>query len=193
MSEIQTMPGERPTAKNARRAHVAGRILQIYAEGGGYDDVCAAFGGKRPTGRDGSPIGAAELITWAIDACLSDDAKREGAARLVAMLEDIAGARIGDFLDWSTDAAGIRKITMRNLADISRQDQAAISGIKEGPNGLEVKFEGKLRAAELLGRIYGVLVDRSQIDVNITAHLAERLDRASKRLSPPTIDQPATP
>lgn len=47
-------------------------------------------------------------------------------------------------------------MTVTDTALLNRQSAKAVASIKAGTKGIEVKLYDKLRALELLGKIYGV-------------------------------------
>lgn len=58
-----------------------------------------------------------------------------------------------------------------NTDEIPEDSQAAIAGIKQGANGIEVKLNDKVKALELLGRHLGMFNDK--LDVNVSKKLED--------------------
>jgi len=55
-------------------------------------------------------------------------------------------------------------VTIVETNKLTNEKQAALAGIKQGANGVEVKLHDKVRALELLGRHLGIFND--SIDIN---------------------------
>lgn len=65
----------------------------------------------------------------------------------------------------ATDYAIVRggAVYIKNTDDLSDEQVRAISGIKEGANGIEIKLNDKEKALELLGRHLGMWNDKLNI------------------------------
>lgn len=80
--------------------------------------------------------------------------------RVLSEIAKVAFSNIGDIMDWSD--AGIR---LRNSNDLSKDQKAAISSIKEkvtdgegfSTKTLEVRFHDKIKSLELLAKHLGLL------------------------------------
>lgn len=53
-----------------------------------------------------------------------------------------------------------------NTDEIPEDSQAAIAGIKQGANGIEIKLNDKVKALELLGRHLGMFNDKLEVSGN---------------------------
>lgn len=80
--------------------------------------------------------------------------------RVVQELAAIAFAR-------ATDYAKVEGgyVTIRPTAELTEEQIRAISGIKEGANGIEIKLNDKEKALELLGRHLGMWNDKLNLNV----------------------------
>ena len=58
-------------------------------------------------------------------------------------------------------------VTLKNTAELSPEQRAAIAGIKQGANGIEVKLCDKLKALELLGRHIGMFNDKLEVKATV--------------------------
>jgi phage terminase small subunit len=54
-------------------------------------------------------------------------------------------------------------VEILNTDEIPEDSQAAIAGIKQGANGIEVKLNDKVKALELLGRHLGMFSDKLEV------------------------------
>lgn len=77
-------------------------------------------------------------------------------------LAKIAFANIDDYVEID-DSAGDHKVIVKSTKDIPADKIAAISSIKQGSNGIEVKLHDKIRALENLGRHLGMFKDKVEI------------------------------
>lgn len=57
--------------------------------------------------------------------------------------------------------------TLKNTAELSPEQRAAISGIKQGANGVEIKLHDKIKALELLGRHIGMFNDKLEVKATV--------------------------
>ncbi|WP_312907243.1 terminase small subunit [Tissierella praeacuta] len=55
--------------------------------------------------------------------------------------------------------------------------QAAIAGIKQGTNGIEVKLNDKVKALELIGRHLGMFTDKMDVTVEKSEKLTDIIDQ----------------
>lgn len=69
----------------------------------------------------------------------------------------------------------IVELEITDNLDIDKQ--AAIAGIKEGRNGIEVKLNDKVKALELIGRHLGMFTDKMNVTVEKSEKLADILDQ----------------
>ena len=58
-------------------------------------------------------------------------------------------------------------VTLKNTAELSPEQRAAIAGIKQGANGIEVKLCDKIKALELLGRHIGMFNDKIEVKATV--------------------------
>lgn len=61
--------------------------------------------------------------------------------------------------------------------NIEESKQAAISSIKRGANGIEVKLNDKVKALELIGKHLGMFTDKVDITLDKSEKLADILDQ----------------
>lgn len=80
--------------------------------------------------------------------------------RVVQELAAIAFARATDY---AKVEAG--RVTIVPTGKLSKEQIRAISGIKEGANGIEIKLNDKEKALELLGRHLGMWNDKLNLNV----------------------------
>ena len=62
----------------------------------------------------------------------------------------------------------IQAVVLTATAELTDEERAAISQIKQGANGIEVKMYDKLRALELLGRHIGMFNDKLELKATVT-------------------------
>ena len=60
-----------------------------------------------------------------------------------------------------------QRVTLKNTAELSTEQRAAIAGIKQGANGIEVKLCDKIKALELLGRHIGMFNDKLEVRATV--------------------------
>ena len=58
-------------------------------------------------------------------------------------------------------------VTLTETAELSADQRAAIAGIKQGTNGVEVKLHDKIKALELLGRHIGMFNDKLEVKATV--------------------------
>lgn len=78
------------------------------------------------------------------------------AERVLRELAAIGFYDISDFVRVSKDDAGRLDVQMALTMDIPPEKRAAIVGIKQGANGIEIKLADKQRALELIGNHIGM-------------------------------------
>lgn len=61
----------------------------------------------------------------------------------------------------------IQAVVLTATAELTDEERAAISQIKQGANGIEVKMYDKLRALELLGRHIGMFNDKLELKATV--------------------------
>lgn len=88
--------------------------------------------------------------------------------RVVKELARVAFANATDYAHVETRTveksdgaeASFQMVVLRDTAELSADQCAAIAGIKQGANGIEVKLCDKMKALELLGRHIGIFQDK---------------------------------
>lgn len=91
--------------------------------------------------------------------------------RVVKELARLAFANAADFVTVEkreVDAGDGNSIavdcaTVKHTSELTADQQAAIAGIKQGANGVELKLCDKLKALELLGRHMGMFTDKLDV------------------------------
>jgi phage terminase small subunit len=78
-------------------------------------------------------------------------------------LARIGFANIDDYVTVVVDKCNRKKVRVKPTKDIPNDKIAAISSIKEGANGIEVKLHDKVRALENIGRHLGMFTDKVEI------------------------------
>ena len=68
--------------------------------------------------------------------------------------------------DDSTEVS-YQTVALKNTAELSPEQRAAILGIKQGANGVEVKLHDKIKALELLGRHIGMFNDKLEVKATV--------------------------
>ncbi|MBM7869315.1 phage terminase small subunit [Clostridium pascui] len=77
-------------------------------------------------------------------------------------LAKIGFANIDDYVEVE-DHGSYKDVKIKATKDIPDDKISAISSIKQGPNGIEVKLHDKVRALENLGRHLGMFKDKIEI------------------------------
>lgn len=80
--------------------------------------------------------------------------------RVLQELAAIGFADIIDFAEVKRDVEGLPAVALKLTAAIPKEKRAAIAGIKQGANGVEVKMNDKLKALELIGKHLGMFDER---------------------------------
>jgi phage terminase small subunit len=75
----------------------------------------------------------------------------------------IGFASIDDYVEVEIDKNNKKVVTIKATKDISKDKLAAISSIKQGANGIEIKIHDKSRALEDIGRHLGMFKDKLEI------------------------------
>ena len=95
--------------------------------------------------------------------------------RVVKELARVAFADATDYVQVETRTVekddgtevSYQTVTLKNTAELSPEQRAAIAGIKQGANGIEVKLCDKLKALELLGRHIGMFNDKLEVKATV--------------------------
>lgn len=90
------------------------------------------------------------------------------------VLSEIAKMAFTDILEYA-EATG-NGVRIKATREIPQEKRAAIIGLKEGANGIEVKLADKLKALELLGRHLGMFNDKLDISTDITLDFSGNSD-----------------
>lgn len=127
-------------------------------------------------------------------------------------LRYVAGARASDFLQVKTEPTqrlGIHPLTgevinvpdgyqqtvrITDTDDLPDEKAAALAGIKQGANGIEVKLHNKVRALELLGKAVGLFDNREtpiEAENNLFEAIRESAQEEMKTNDLPEIEQEA--
>lgn len=56
-----------------------------------------------------------------------------------------------------------KRVIVKTTAEMTPETRAAISSIKQGPHGIEIKFYDKNKGLELLGKLTGMMVDKLEL------------------------------
>ena len=99
-----------------------------------------------------------------IDHRITEREQRTGITQdmVVEELAKIAFANIDDYVEID-DSAGANKVVVKPTREVPEDKISAVSSIKQGPNGIEVKLHDKVRALENLGRHLGMFKDKVEI------------------------------
>lgn len=76
----------------------------------------------------------------------------------------------------------IQVVEILNTDEVPADKQAAIAGIKQGANGIEVKLNDKVKALELLGRHLGMFNDKLEVTGNMNNPFAGLTTEELKKL-----------
>ena len=95
--------------------------------------------------------------------------------RVVKELARIAFADATDYVQVETRTVekndgtelSYQTVTLTETAELSADQRAAIAGIKQGTNGVEVKLHDKIKALELLGRHIGMFNDKLEVKATV--------------------------
>ena len=95
--------------------------------------------------------------------------------RVVKELARVAFADATDYVQVETRTAekndgtelSYQTVTLTETAELSVDQRAAIAGIKQGANGVEVKLHDKIKALELLGRHIGMFNDKLEVKATV--------------------------
>lgn len=78
--------------------------------------------------------------------------------------------------DFAGKDVTIRAVEVLPTEKLTPKQRAALAGIKEGKNGIEVKLNDKMQALELLGRHLGMFTDRVIVSAP-SKDLAEKIEK----------------
>jgi len=165
------------------RILIAGRILEIYGNGGGYKDVLKEFGAPPVDPKTRRPMNRERLLAWAAEAFMSDEAKQIGAARIAKEFEDIVAGRVTDIAEW--DENGVK---LKSSANLNSKQLAAVASIEEGEHGMKIRMVDRIKALGHLKDIYIGNTVKVEGEIKHTHRLAERLDQAIKQVAGPVVD-----
>ena len=95
--------------------------------------------------------------------------------RVVKELARVAFADATDYVQVETRTVekndgtelSYQTVTLTETAELSADQRAAIAGIKQGANGVEVKLHDKIKALELLGRHIGMFNDKLEVRATV--------------------------
>ena len=145
-------------------------------------------------------IGAQNLAKLSIQAEISrrqKDLQRRTEVsqdRVIRELARIAFADASDYVRVTTetvvpedgDPFEMQTVKIKDTDGLSDDQRAAIAGIKQGANGIEIKLYDKTRAIELLGRHIGLFTDKLEVKgaIDIASVLSEARERVRNRGEP---------
>jgi len=102
-------------------------------------------------------------------------------ARILREIALVAFARSSDLMEYveqiileddeSDGEPKQKKVTktyLKPYGELNKDLLAAISAIKDGPNGVEIKLHDKLKALEHLAKIRGLLKDKPAVELNVS-------------------------
>ena len=95
--------------------------------------------------------------------------------RVVTELARVAFADAADYAQVETRTiekddgteVSYQTVTLKNTAELSPEQRAAIASIKQGANGVEIKLHDKIKALELLGRHIGMFNDKIEVRATV--------------------------
>lgn len=116
-----------------------------------------------------------------------DNRELASKIRIIKELEEIAYARVDDFLNIEDGKlfVGLSKKTgrpqyvkqkvvdIRTMAEMTPSKISAIESVKQGANGIELKMHGKIEALKLLGMEQGMF--KQKVDANVDGSIAVEL------------------
>lgn len=68
-----------------------------------------------------------------------------------------------------------KTVELENTNELDKDKQSAISEIKRGKNGIEVKLNDKVKALELIGRHLGMFTDKVELNGNVGVNIIDDL------------------
>lgn len=81
---------------------------------------------------------------------------------------DYVGVEIRTYTKEDGGELAYPAVVLKETAELSTDQRAAIASIKQGANGVEVKLCDKIKALELLGRHIGMFNDKLDIKATVT-------------------------
>ncbi len=99
-----------------------------------------------------------------VQKCMAERAERTNITQdmVVEELAKIAFSQIDDYVEID-DSTGGNIVIVKTTRDVPGDKISAISSIKQGSNGIEIKLHDKVRALESLGRHLGMFKDKVEI------------------------------
>lgn len=93
------------------------------------------------------------------------------------VVQELAAIAFADIVDYVQvkDYNGLPIVEIVPTAEISADKRAAIAGIKQGNNGIEIKLHDKVKTLELLGRHLGIFNDRLDLNANMGVTIVDDL------------------
>ena len=97
------------------------------------------------------------------------------------VVRELAAVAFADVTEIASVSGGY--VALRDTSELSEDQRRAIAGIKETQAGIEIKFNDKLKALELLGRHLGMFKDRVEVSglAEEQSKLSELLEQRRKR------------
>lgn len=105
-----------------------------------------------------------------------------------SVLKELARVALANGSDYGKIVSqnGFKCVELFDTDTIDPDKKAAIAGIKQGANGIEIKLHDKVKALELLGRHLGMFTDNVKITGQMTLDVSnlsdEQLDLELKKL-----------
>lgn len=95
------------------------------------------------------------------------------------VIQKLAAIAFSEITDYVNVVDG--RVKIRDTSELTKYQVAALAGIKEGKNGIEVKLNDQLKAAELLGRHLGIFKDKVEVSGSLEAEKS-KLDALLKQI-----------
>ncbi len=95
------------------------------------------------------------------------------------VVRELAAIAFASLTDYVNVKGGAVKI--EDTSSLTEYQVKALAGIKQGKNGIEVKLNDKLKAAELLGRHLGMFKDKVEVSGSLEAEKS-KLDDLLKQI-----------
>lgn len=99
-----------------------------------------------------------------------DRVVKELARLAFANAADFVTVRKHDMVLGDGSVVAVDGAVVKDTSELTADQQAAIAGIKQGANGVELKLCDKLKALELLGRHMGMFTDKLDVQTAVTAN-----------------------
>ena len=97
------------------------------------------------------------------------------ADRVLQEIANIAFANSDDFVRIEEGKFG-KTVKILASKDIPEDKKAAVAGVKEGANGIEVKLNDKVKALELVGKHLGMFNDKLDVSGNVSYEVVVKYD-----------------